>query len=209
MFFDITHTAGIRMKGWDHDGTFCKEHLAQGKMIHLLAETSNVCDQDCEYCYTVLVTLDRPNFHTRPLPGELSLDERKSLIDQAVELGAVSYDIVGAGEPLIDHDFLSQVEYATSKGLVPIVFTNGSILGNPKHGSRFAERLWELGASVVVKWHSKDWTIHDEIVRRRGAGEKRDHAIELLKTLGFNKTNPTRLGIDNIVYQRTIAEVPV
>lgn len=208
MLFDINDTATIRMKGWHHDGNFCKEHLAQGKMIHLLAETSNVCDQDCEYCYTVLLTLDRPNFHMRPLPGELSLDERKSLIDQAVELGAVSYDIVGAGEPLIDREFLPQVEYAASKGLVPIVFTNGSILGNPKHGPRFAERLRELGASVVVKWHSKDRAIHDEIVRRRGAGEKRDHAIELLKALGFNKTNPTRLGIDNIVYQRTIAEMP-
>src|SRR3989344_8949263 len=99
MLFDINNTAAIRMRGWHHDGNFCKEHLAQGKLIHLLAETSNVCDQDCEYCYTVLLTLDRPNFHARLLPGELSLEERKSLIDQAVELGAVSYDIVGAGEP--------------------------------------------------------------------------------------------------------------
>lgn len=196
------------MRGWHHDGNFCKGHLAQGKMIHLLAETSNVCDQDCEYCYTVLLTLDQPNFHIRSLPGELSLVERKNLIDQAVELGAVSYDIVGAGEPLIDRDFLSQIEYAVYKGLTPIVFTNGSILGHPKHGPKFAARLWELGASVVVKWHSKDYVVHDEIVRRCGAGEKRDRALVLLKELGFNKTNPTRLGIDNIVYRRTIAEIP-
>jgi MoaA/NifB/PqqE/SkfB family radical SAM enzyme len=196
------------MHGWNHDAAFCREKIAKGEMIALAAETSNICDQDCEYCYTVLLTLDKPNFHARPLPGELSLEERKSLMDQAVELGAVSYDIVGAGEPLIDHDFLSQVEYASSKRLVPIVFTNGSVLGNPKFGPKIAERLWELDASVVVKWHSKDKAAHDEIVRRRGAGKKRDHAIELLKALGFNKTNPTRLGIDNIIYQRTIDEMP-
>lgn len=208
MLSDIENTSPARMRGWHHSAEFCKDHIAAGKMIHLLAETSNVCDQDCEYCYTVLVTINNPDFHHSSLPGELSWEERKLLIDQAVELGAVTYDLVGAGEPLTDKLFLKQVEYASSKGLIPVVFTNGSILGHPVHGERFARALFELDATVVVKWHSKDHQVHDEIVRRKGAGRKRDNALQLLKRLGFNRCTPTRLGIDNIVYQRTIAEVP-
>ncbi len=208
MLLDIHNTAGVRMHGWNHDSDFCKAKIAQGEMIHLLAETSNICDFDCEYCYTVEVTLDNPRFHAKPLVGELSLEKRKSIIDEAVSLGAVSYDIVGAGEPLIDPLFFEQLEYAVSKGLTPIIFTNGSILGNPKFSEKYAKRLWELGASVVIKWHSKDWSLHDQIVRRKGAAEKRDRAIELLKRIGFNKTSPTRLGIDNIIYQTTTPEIP-
>lgn len=208
MLIDISNTAPIRLRGWHYDGAFCKQQISQGKMIHILAETSNICDQDCEYCYTVLLTLDRPNFHSHTLPGELSFEEQKNLIDQAVALGAVSYDIVGAGEPLLDSNFLRQIEYAALKGLIPIVFTNGSILGHKTYGPRFAQRLWDLGASVVVKWHSANPNIHDAIVKRRGAWERADRAIQLLKQMGFNGTRPTRLGLDNIIYQRTIKEIP-
>ncbi len=208
MLSDIETTSPVRMRGWHHGADFCRAKTDAGEMIHLLAETSNICDQDCEYCYTVLVTLDKANFHHSSLPGELSLEERKLLIDKAAGLGAVTYDIVGAGEPLTDKLFLRQVEHASARGMIPVVFTNGSVLGHPVHGERFGKALLELGATVVVKWHSKDHDLHDEIVRRKGAGVKRDRAIELLKRLGFNQCTPTRLGIDNIVYQRTIAEIP-
>lgn len=148
---DIDSTASVRMAGWSHTAEFCREKIGRGEMLHLLAETTNRCDQDCEYCYTVLQTLDSPQFHLQALPGELVWQERKRLIDEAASLGAVTYDIVGAGEPLIDPLFLRQVEYAASKGMVPVVFTNGSILGMQKMGDRFARKLWEIGASVVVK----------------------------------------------------------
>jgi MoaA/NifB/PqqE/SkfB family radical SAM enzyme len=208
MFIDIQETASIRMNGWHHDANFCQNKIGQGEMIHLLAETSNVCDQDCEYCYTVLLTLDKPNFHAKALPGELEWVERKRLIDEAAKLNTVTYDMVGAGEPLIDPLFLRQTEYAVSKGMTPVIFTNGSILGHKKHGEKFAQKLWDLGATVVVKWHSAEQQVHDEIVRRKGAGEKRDRALRLLKEFGFNKTKPTRLGIDNIIYDKTLGEMP-
>jgi MoaA/NifB/PqqE/SkfB family radical SAM enzyme len=177
-----------------------------------LAETSNICDFDCEYCYTVLQTLStkssQQRAHLKPLPGELSLDQRLELIDQAVELGAATYDIVGAGEPLLDPCFWKQIEYANLKGLVPVVFTNGSRLGDPRFGEKFVQRLWDSGASIVVKWHSADHALHDSIVRRPGAAKKRDEALRKLCDAGFNKSSPTRLGIDNIMYRRTLAELP-
>jgi len=208
MFFDISQTASVRIHGWHHTDDFCRNKINSGQMIHLLTETTNICDQDCEYCYTVLVTLDKPDFHRNSLPGEVTWFQRQSLIDQASELGAVTYDVVGAGEPLLDKYFFPQINYAAEKGLTPVIFTNGSILGHPIHGHKFAEALWKCGASVIIKWHSQHHAIHDEIVGRKGAGEKRDKAINLLKEMGFNKTNPTRLGIDNIIYAKTLGEIP-
>ena len=211
MFSDISSTSAIRMNGWNHTSDFCKQKISNGQMIHLLSETTNVCDQDCEYCYTVLLNLDIPHFHSKPLPGELVLEERLELIDEASKLGAVSYDIVGAGEPLLDPYFFRQVEHAVMRGMVPVIFTNGSILGDPNNEKKaliFANRLKDVGATVVVKWHSSDNLLHDSIVRRKHAGLKKDIAIQRLKNLGFNKESPTRLGVDNIIYQKTLAEIP-
>lgn len=200
---DIKITAPIRMNGWHHDDVVCKEKLARGEMIHLVAETTNICNHDCEYCYTVEYVLSNSKYHVRKLPGELKIEERLKLIDQAAELGAVTYDVVGAGEPTIDPHLLTQIEYARDKGMIPVVFTNGYVLNE-----EMIERFWNAKASVVVKWHSKDWAKHDEMVRKTGAGERRDHALKLLMERGFNKTTPTRLAMDNIIYQKTIEEIP-
>lgn len=205
---DIEATAGIRMHGWHHSAEFCQQHLQAGNMLSLCAETTNRCDMNCEYCYTVETTEDTPNFHARALPGELALQQRLDLIDQAAALGAVSYEIVGAGEPLLDACLWPQLERAVGYGMVPIVFTNGSLLGHATRGPELAQKLWGLGATVVVKWHSKNHDIHDRIVRRKGSGKKRDQALQLLQQLGFNATTSTRLGIDNIIYQATINEIP-
>ncbi len=112
------------------DGTIMtrKEKLGRGEMIHLVAETTNICNHDCEYCYTVEYVLRNSKAHLRKLPGELELEERLKLIDEAAALGAITYDIVGAGEPTIDPHLFTQIEYAHSKGMVPVVFTNGYVL---------------------------------------------------------------------------------
>jgi MoaA/NifB/PqqE/SkfB family radical SAM enzyme len=197
-----------RMLGWQHSRQDCKSALDRGEMLHLLAETTNRCNQDCEYCYTVLDTVSADEvFHAAPLPGELSLQERIALIDVAADLGAKTYDIVGAGEPLIDPLCLPQIEHAVARGLQPVVFTNGSTLGSPHRGRFLAQRLWELGATVVVKHHGSA-DIHDRIVRRKGAAASRDRSLALLMELGFNACTPTRLGIDNIIYQATLAGIP-
>lgn len=198
-----------RMLGWNHSRQECQSALDRGEMLHLLAETTNRCDFDCEYCYTVLATVGEDEaFHAAPLAGELSLQERIRLIDAAADLGAKSYDIVGAGEPLLDPFCLVQIEYAARRGLQTILFTNGSVLGSPTKGPVVAQRLWDLGATVVVKHHGHA-EIHDRIVRRKGASERRDRALSLLMELGFNASaTPTRLGIDNIIYQSTLAGIP-
>lgn len=197
-----------RMLGWNHSRQECQDALDRGEMLHVLAETTNRCDFDCEYCYTVLEKVaDGTTFHAAPLTGELVLSERLALIDAAADLGAKCYDIVGAGEPLLDPHCLTQIEHAAGRGMQTVLFTNGSVLGSLKKGREVAERLWELGTTVVVKHHGAA-EIHDRIVRRNGAAERRDRALALLMEMGFNAQTPTRLGIDNIVYQATLEGIP-
>lgn len=196
------------MFGWNHTRQECQSALDRGEMLHLLAETTNRCDFDCEYCYTVLATVGQDEaFHATTLDGELTLPERLALIDTAADLGVQSYDIVGAGEPLLDPLCLPQIEHAVGRGMRTILFTNGSVLSSLTKGRAVAERLRELGTTVVVKHHGPA-EIHDRIVRRKGAAARRDHALALLMELGFNAQTPTRLGIDTIVYQATLAGIP-
>lgn len=207
-FFSADLDASSRMLSWNYSGQECRHALSQGRMLHLLAETTNRCDFDCEYCYTVLATAtDEEVSHVARLPGELGLSERLALIDAAVALGAKSYDIVGAGEPLLDPFCLERIEHAAKRGMRTTLFTNGSILGSKIKGQRVAEKLWGLGATVVVKHHGPP-DVHDQIVRKKGAAERCDRALALLMSLGFNQTFPTRLGIDNIIYQATLSEIP-
>lgn len=103
--FDINNTKKYRINGWDLDDDFLLKKLKKREMISLVTETTNLCNYDCEYCYTAEFCSD-PKFHNKELPEELNLKQRLSIIDQGVKLGAVTYEIVGAGEPLLDKHFL-------------------------------------------------------------------------------------------------------
>lgn len=209
MFFNLSDLdASPRMLGWHYAAKEVRAALAAGRMLHLVAETSNRCNLNCSYCYTVSTTGalgDRPT--KRRLAGELTLKERLQLIDRAAELGARTYDVVGAGEPFLDTYLIEQIEYAVTRGLQPVIFTNGSRLGHPRHGPELVRRLNELHATVVVKHHGPA-EVHDSIVNRRGSAALRDRAIARLIEAGFNAETPTRLGIDNIVFNKTLANIP-
>lgn len=195
-----------RMMGWAETLEESRAAVRDGRMLHLSAETSNICNFDCEYCYTVELTATGDEGHAHHLPGELSIGERLDLIARAAELGARSYDVVGAGEPLIDPHCMTQLGLARSFGMQIILFTNGWVLGGPK-GEELVRELSVLNATVVVKHHGET-QVHDRVVRRTHAAERRDIAIERLIAAGFNASSPTRLGIDTIVYEATVEDIP-
>lgn len=50
------------------------------------------------------------------------------LVDQGKELGAKTISVFGYGEPLIDRNIVSKVQYCTDRGLDTFITTNGSLL---------------------------------------------------------------------------------
>jgi len=82
----------------------------------LSLDLSSRCNYRCDWCF---------NKHLINKQVEsLSLEEKESILKEAVELGAKTLVFPGAGEPTLDPDFYPLVEIANNLGLITVVYTN-------------------------------------------------------------------------------------
>jgi MoaA/NifB/PqqE/SkfB family radical SAM enzyme len=207
---------GYTMRGWD----FTRAELAAAVNGHRLLNPAvelgtNVCPWNCSFCFTE----DVRNLvgRKRRLPGEMSESERLCLIDAAAALGARSINIVGAGEPTVDPNFWAYLERMAERHITPILFTEGALRLSDRS---FVRRLYELGATVVLKVNSL-WNeeYQNSVVRGDGVKAKkaksaadnyarlRNQALALLIDEGFTESEPTRLAFDTIICRQNAHEV--
>ncbi|KKQ71419.1 MAG: radical SAM protein [Candidatus Peregrinibacteria bacterium GW2011_GWC2_39_14] len=184
------------IKGLDLSNTDLKKAQEENKMLLMDIETSNICNLKCRYCFR-----DVYGGHDT-LKNELTLEQRFKLFDQAKELGCRTLKISGAGEPLIDKLFWPMVDYANKLGMTIISFTNGMVIDKA-----MAKKLYEKNVSLIVKCNSRDPKVEDFMTGRDGYALKRNKAIDYLIELGFNKTKPTRLGLDAVITKYNIKEI--
>ena len=85
-------------------------------------EVTHRCNLGCVHCYCRCEAGDK-----RARANEMSLTKIRSIIDQAAEMGTFWMLITG-GEPLLRPDFLDIYDYVKSKGILPILFTNGTLV---------------------------------------------------------------------------------
>lgn len=154
--------------------------------------------------------LDCPQCFTDKNKKTLSLEEVKRIISEIAEMGARGIDFVGEGEPTMDKDFFEIVEFTSSLGIIPIVFTGGAKL----HDLSFVRRLKDSGASIVLKCNSlfnssyQNWSVGD---KTNSYHQSRNNVLRILMDEGFNQISSdgtTRLGFDMVVSSRNIDEVP-
>ncbi|MBI3677534.1 MAG: radical SAM protein [Proteobacteria bacterium] len=202
---------GLIMKGWNFSQAEVADALVKGKILNPAVELfSNVCPWNCDFCFT------ESSFSTkkRKLRNELPLERRKELLRDLAQLGTKSINIVGAGEPTIDPDFFELLEYATSLGITPIVYTEGSLRLSDVG---FCKRLYEVGATVVLKVNSL-WNesyqnqilVSGESTRktpRYNYFKARQTAIENMFSVGFNQDAPTRMAFDTIICRENFDEI--
>lgn len=98
-----------------------KQAAKQGVPIHGHFELTPRCNFDCKMCY---VHLQKEQMHGI---GELSLDEWKKIIDQAIDAGMIFTSLSG-GECLISPYFNEIYTYLHSKGIIITLLTNGFLL---------------------------------------------------------------------------------
>ena len=110
-----------------------------GQLLCLRLDTNYSCNLQCRYCYST----DDQSGMAPTMPIELA----KRVVDEAKALGARSIIYLGGGEPLLYEYFWGLVEYMTRCEIIPVVFTNGTLV-TPE----IATRLSDVGASVVVKY---------------------------------------------------------
>jgi MoaA/NifB/PqqE/SkfB family radical SAM enzyme len=177
------------IRGTDYSVDIVAEAQKHNRLLHLDMDMTGECELNCYYCDR---TPDR--FNEIQNRKELSTEDRKSLIRQAKDLGATTIEFPGAGEPMKDVGFWEVFEYIHEMELIPVLFTSGYHLDEES-----VDRLYNLGASVFMKYNSTDDVIQDRIVGKKGYGLKATQALELLIKRGFNKTSPTRMAIDMVV----------
>lgn len=79
---------------------------------------TNACNLRCLHCYQAA---------GKPLPDELSLEEKRAVIDELDNEDVVVIAFSG-GEPLMARDFFQTASYASAKGMYVSVATNGTLL---------------------------------------------------------------------------------
>jgi len=187
---------GALLKGWAIAEDFYRR--ADTLPVVNFRAMTNACPFDCFHCFT-----DK-------MKRTLTLDEIKNVIDQLADLNTHTIDFVGEGEPTVDKDFFTIVEYTAKKGIQPVVYTEAATRLRDRN---FALRLYDSGASVCPKCDSlydeeyQNWVVGD---RRGRYFRQRNEALELLMELGFNRAEDdgtTRLGFDMVVSKRNIHEV--
>lgn len=187
---------GALIKGWNIEE---KDYTDPSRLpvVDFRAMTE-ACPHNCFHCFT-----DK-NRKT------LRLNEIKNIIDQLAEAKTHTIDFVGEGEPTIDPNFFEIVEYTSSKGINPVVYTDAATKLRDRN---FVKRLYESGTSVCPKCDSlfdeeyQNWVVGD---KKGKYFQQRNEAIELLMECGFNNAQDdgtTRMGFDMVVTQRNINEV--
>lgn len=186
---------GAVLRGWN----ITEQEFKQGIVVVDFRAMTNACPHNCFHCFT-----DK-NLRT------LTLEQIKKIIDQLSEMKAKAIDFLGEGEPTIDPWFFEIIEYTSSKGIVPVVFTDGATKLRDRN---FVQRLKSAGASVCPKCDSlfnsqyQNWVVGDKTNK---FFNQRNEAVELLIDEGFNEISQdgtTRLGFDMVVSSKNIAEVP-
>jgi radical SAM protein with 4Fe4S-binding SPASM domain len=141
------------------------------------------CNLRCIHCYL------GPHSSSRPInPEELNTGQIRSLLDEITEAGCLFLLITG-GEPLLRKDFPEIFRHAKGNGLIPTVFTNGTLITES-----VAELFRELPPySVEISLYGATASTYETITGVKGSYELCMRGIQLLLINGINVQLKTML----------------
>jgi radical SAM protein with 4Fe4S-binding SPASM domain len=183
---DISHELGFS----DDEIAEC---LKKKGLLSIELEFTKKCNLRCLYCYSSA---------GEPLENELSLDELRSVISQAKELGAKKIILLGGGEPLLYQGMTDIIEYINFLGFQQALFTNGTLIT-----ADMAKFLYKNRVSVVIKSNSRKPEIQDFLAGVNGAFKNIKRGLQLLMDAGYPDKNHM-LGIQTVICRQNIHELP-
>jgi AdoMet-dependent heme synthase len=150
--------------------------------------TTKACNLKCEHCYRDAGGKDK---------NELSTAEGKDLLLEIAKAG-FKIAILSGGEPLLRKDIFELISYASSVGLRPVLGTNG-VLFTPE----IVRKLKAAGtARVGISLDSKNFQVHDDFRKQKGAWEKTVEAMRICRREGLDfqvHTTATRRNYQEII----------
>ncbi|RJQ51662.1 MAG: radical SAM protein [Nitrospiraceae bacterium] len=169
------------------------ECLRRKELLSIELEFTKKCNLRCIYCYSDA---------GEPLNDELGLDEIKSVILQAKELGARKVVLLGGGEPLMYRELIEVINYTYSLGLQNILFTNGTLI--TKDAARF---LFRKKVPVIIKCNSLRPEVQDALAGVKGVFRNISRGLGFLLEAGYPERD-AMLGIQTVICRQNIGEVP-
>ncbi|EZQ11544.1 hypothetical protein CM19_00820 [Candidatus Acidianus copahuensis] len=151
------------------------------------------CNLNCPHCY-----IDAG----KARQNEFSPDELKSIIDELVDNGLLYLTITG-GEPFLKRkETLGILEYASSKGLIIRINTNGTI-----YSDEIIERLKRINnLHVNVSVDGPNETIHEKI-RGKGTFSKTISFMRLLRKNNIKTVISSVLWKENVKYVKEMVNL--
>lgn len=157
---------------------------------------TNMCNLRCLHCY------QRAD---RPMPDELSLEEKLMVVDQLDRAGVAAVALSG-GEPTIHPHFYRVVEELGKRGIYVAVATNGTFFARKEN----LEKAVKLGLRYVeVSVDSARPEIHDKFRGVPGTWRKAVQALRNAVELGVSSgmaTTITRMNVHEVPEILDLAE---
>ena len=140
------------------------------KLLSFELEVTARCNNNCKHCYINLPVNDK-----KAKQSELSLDQIKKIVDQAVDLGAL-WCLITGGEPLLREDFFDIYLYLKKKGLLVSVFTNATLISD-RH-IEFFKKYPPRDIEVTVYGVTQE--IYEKVTRKPGSFDAFMRGLNLL-----------------------------
>lgn len=147
------------------------ERMKQKKgFLSFELEVTARCNNNCRHCY-----INLPAGDEKAIERELTFDDIKKIVDEAVSLGAL-WCLITGGEPLLREDFFDIYCYLKKKGLLVSIFTNATLV-TEKH-VRFFKRYPPRDIEVTV--YGTTPKTYEQITRSPGSFEAFINGLNLL-----------------------------
>jgi len=125
------------------------------KVRMLYLEVTHRCNARCITCYTGA---------GKEKDDVLTLDEKKSVVQQARQLGARVVSLSGSGEPLLYPQLFDLIDFIRQQDMLVVMFTNGTTIDAVS-----AELLIRHGVITYFKMFSLDADTFDRMMGKKDA----------------------------------------
>ena len=133
-----------------------------------MVEVTKVCNFQCEHCYIPTDSVK---------DNRLPLEIYKRFFKELKQIGGVAVCFTG-GEPLLfKEDLLEMLDMVRSEGMIPILFTNGSLI-TPEFARKIKEKRV---AMVAISLYGSCSETMDRFTKHRGAFKKTIQGIKWLR----------------------------
>jgi len=135
-------------------------------------EITERCNNNCIHC-----CINLPENDQRAKNRELSLDEIKTILEEAAFLGCLSMRLTG-GEPLLREDFEDMYLFARRLGLKVLLFTNATLI--TPHLAEIFARVPPL-KKIEITIYGMHKTSYEAVSRTPGSFEAAWNGVNLLR----------------------------